>query len=101
MNAIIISRHDGAVAWLRRELPWLEDAPVVAHATAVDVVARDVFGVLPLDLAALATSVTIVVMPGLRADQRGQDLTPEEMDAAGAHLEVFQVRRFHSEMRHH
>ena len=30
-------------------------------------------------------------MPGLTADQRGQDLTPAEMDAAGASIQWYAV----------
>lgn len=86
---IIITRHAGLVQWLA-------DNGIVGHAiehaAADDVSGQDVVGALPLHLAALATSVTVVDMPGLTAEQRGRDLTPAEMDAAGATLRTYTVR---------
>ena len=60
--------------------------PVLAHVTADDVAGKHVLGVLPLSLARHAASVTEVAMPLLRPEQRGNELTPAEMDAAGARL---------------
>ena len=41
--------------------------------------------------AAEAEYVVSVEMPKLRADQRGQDLSPEEIDRAGASIKVYKV----------
>ncbi len=90
-SSIIISRHSGLVEWLR--LRGIEAARVVEHATPDDVRGRIVYGVLPLSLAAEAAEVWTVDMPSLRPDQRGVDLTPEEMDAAGATLSGYRVTR--------
>ena len=89
-SPVIVTRHTGLVEWLRQRGIMGE---VIAHATPENVDGRDVVGALPLHLAALAESVTTVDMPNLRPDQRGQDLTPEEMDAAGASLARYTVRR--------
>jgi hypothetical protein len=51
-----------------------------------------VIGVLPLHLAALAETITTVDLPGFYRELRGNDLTPEEMDAAGATLRTYIVR---------
>lgn len=67
--------------------------PVLSHVLADDVRGLHVLGVLPLALAAEAASVTEVSMPGLRPDQRGKELTPDEMDAAGAELRTYSVLR--------
>lgn len=80
---LIVTRHAGLVEWLR--LRGIE-GDVVAHATTETVRDRHVFGVLPLNLAAVAASVTNVDMPRMTAEQRGKDLTPAEMDTAGAEL---------------
>ena len=91
---VIVTRHKGLVSWLWRKLDIdISDVKVIEHATANDVQGAVVYGVLPLDLAAEAAEVWTVAMPGLRPDQRGQDLTPEEMDEAGAHLVGFKVTR--------
>ena len=91
---VIVTRHKGLVSWLQRELDFdISDVKVVEHATLTDVRGAIVYGVLPLNLAAEAAEVWAVSMPGLRPDQRGQDLTPDEMNEAGAHLEGFKVTR--------
>ena len=90
-RTIIITRHRGLIEWLRRH--GIEASRVTEHATAEDVRGRIVYGVLPLSLAAEAAEVWTVDMPSLRPDQRGVDLTPEEMDAAGATLSGYRVTR--------
>lgn len=88
METIIVTRHIGLVEWLAlRGLT----GRVIAQATPDDIRGRHVIGVLPLHLAALATIVTTVDMPGLAPEQRGKDLTPAEMDAAGATLNHYCV----------
>lgn len=89
-KTIIVTRHAGMVAWLAGKGI---TGTVIQHATSDDVACKDVFGMLPLHLAAQANSITTVDMPGLRADQRGVDLSPQEMDAAGATLSKFVVRK--------
>ena len=86
---VIVSRHAGAVEWLesRRGIT----GKVIAHAAPEDVRGKVVIGALPLHLAALAERVGSIDMPQLAAADRGRDLTPEEMDAAGAHLSWYVV----------
>ena len=88
---VVVSRHQGLIDWLWRHD--LDCGTVVSHATAEDVRGKVVYGVLPFDLAAEAREIWVVSMPGLTPEQRGKDLTPEEMDAAGAHLEGFKIIR--------
>ena len=91
---VIVTRHAGLVSWLWRKLDIdISDIKVVEHAPPADVKGAIVYGVLPLDLAAEAAEVWTVSMPGLRQEQRGQDLTLDEMNEAGAHLEGFKVTR--------
>jgi len=89
MTWLIISRHPGVVAWLAARGITGE---VVAHATPDLVRGRDVIGVLPLALAAEAGTVTSIDLPGLQPEQRGRDLTPAEMDSAGAILRRYCVQ---------
>ena len=89
-ETIIVTRHAGLVEWLAgRGIT----GKVIAQATAADVRGKRVIGVLPLHLAAEAAEVVTVDMPGLKPEQRGQDLSPEQMDAAGAALSVYIVTR--------
>lgn len=80
-ETVIVSRHAGAVEWLRRQ--GIEGA-VIEQATAEDVRGRIVVGNLPLHLAAEAHQIGSIDLPGVTREQRGRDLTPEEMQAAGA-----------------
>ena len=86
---LIVTRNEGAVEWLRRRGIAGE---IVAHVSDPDQVKdRVVYGVLPFYLASIAAEVVTIDMPGLRQDQRGQDLSPEEMDSAGATLRTYVV----------
>jgi CRISPR-associated protein Csx16 len=90
-DILIVSRHPGAVEWLKLRGVTGE---VVAHVSDPrQVMGKVVYGILPLHLAALAAKVVVIDLPGLQADQRGKDLTPEEMDAAGANLQAYIVSR--------
>jgi len=68
---VIVTRHQGLVDWLaQRGIV----GDVIAHATPDDVRGKDVIGNLPLHLAAVAKSVTVVDMPDLPADWRARIL---------------------------
>lgn len=87
---VIVSRHTGAVEWLRQQGI---EGKVISHATVDDVCDKDVVGNLPLALAAEAASVTVIGFDVLPAEARGRDLSLDEMREYGAHLEKFQVTR--------
>jgi len=87
-ETVIVSRHAGAVAWLAAQGI---TGTVIEQATADDVRGKVVVGNLPLDLAAEAHQVGSIDLPGLLREQRGRDLTPAEMNAAGATLRWYVV----------
>ena len=88
---LIVTRHEGVVSWLRQRGITGE---VVSHVTdAAQVRDRVVYGALPLHLAAFAAEVVAIDLPNLSPELRGQDLTPEQMDAAGAVLATYVVRK--------
>lgn len=91
MNTVIVTRHHGAADWLSTRHGITGE--VIAHATPDTVRGRIVYGVLPLHLAAIASEVWSVDLPELPAELRGQELTPEQMDAAGARLVGYAVHR--------
>ena len=87
---VIVTRHSGAVEWLARHGI---SGQVIAHVSdPAQVAGKAVVGSLPLHLAALADRVGSIDMPGLTPAQRGQDLSPEEMDEAGAAIVWYEVR---------
>jgi len=91
---LIVTRHNAAVEWLKRQGI---TGKVIAQATPSDVTGKDVIGVLPYWLGCLANSVTEVSMPNLTLEQRQKnaqgDMTPDEMDHAGATLVKYSVRK--------
>jgi Putative CRISPR-associated protein (Cas_VVA1548) len=92
-NTVIITRHAGLVEWLR--LRGIEGI-AIPQATPEEVTGKVVIGALPPYLACLAEEVISVDMPNLRADQRGKDLSPAEMDEAGAAMRHYVTREVSS-----
>ncbi|MHC1624881.1 MAG: CRISPR-associated protein Csx16 [Methermicoccaceae archaeon] len=95
MKRILVSRHPGAVAWLKSKG---FEGEVVAHLTPEMVGEGDVVvGVLPVHLVAelkeRGARVIILVLPQVPPEKRGAELSPEEMDRFGARLlEVEELR---------
>jgi len=87
-NIVIVTRHSGQIKWLSQQ--GIEGV-VIAHATEDDIKGKDVIGNLPLHLASLANTVTSVDLPNLPPNLRGQDLTPQQMNEAGAILKKYKV----------
>lgn len=87
---IIVTRHTGAIAWLREENPALATCQVIESPTADDVRDREVVGNVPMHLAAVAHAVTAIEFEG--APPRGAEYGVEEMRAAGARLVRYVVR---------
>jgi len=86
---VIVSRHAGAVEWLRRKGI---EGEVITHITDPSAVAgKIVVGNLPMHLAAAADRVGVIEMPDLPAEKRGVDLTADEMEEFGARLSWYRV----------
>ena len=86
---VIVSRHAAAVEWLAAQ--GITGPVISGNATPEDVAGKVVIGNLPLHLAALAHQVGSIDLPGLRRDQRGGDLSVDEMVAAGAVVRWYAV----------
>lgn len=89
---IIVARHAGLLEWLRLH-GVKADRVVTGNATVEDVRGNDVYGILPLWLAAEANSVTEVSMPDLPFEMRGKEYPAEKMDEWGAHMVRYEVKR--------
>jgi CRISPR-associated protein Csx16 len=93
-----VSRHRGAIDWARRH-PWSIRADFLPHLDLSRVARGDiVIGTLPVHLVAAVCArgakyfhLTI----DLTAQQRGQELTADDLDAAGAHLVPYRVQVEH------
>jgi len=89
--AVIVTRHAGLVTWLAQRGIVGE---VLTHVPGPEQIeGQVVYGALPLHLAAYAKEIVTVDMPLLAAAQRGIDLTPEQMDEAGATMARYRVQR--------
>ena len=85
---VIVTRHEGLVKWLAsRGIK----GRVIVQVKPEDIVGKDVYGNLPLHLAATTRTISTVDM-NLPFDKRGQDLSEEEMDKYNPILHTYQVR---------
>ena len=83
---IIISRHTGAIAWLKSHEIEGEVMPQFSVAEPNVVY----YGMLPMvqvaQILAVGSKFFLIAMPAVAFGQRGSEMTPEEMDSAGAAL---------------
>ncbi len=90
---VVVSRHEGLLNWLRSHYPELmEGAEIIPHASTEDVCGKVVVGNLPLPLAAGAKAIYTPVYD-VPPELRGKELTAEDLERLGCHLEAFEVRR--------
>jgi len=91
-ETIIVTRHKGAVRWLREKYSWLiKGAKVVTHINPDTIPSKtNVIGILPITIVKRlldkGCTVTIIQLPNIPEEFRGKELTPEEMERYGARL---------------
>lgn len=93
---IIVTRHEPLVAYAREIGLVGEDVRVLAHVSADDVRGQHVVGVLPLHLAALASSVTeipLALTPSDREAMQRGDLPIERLREIAGAPTTYRVRR--------
>ena len=91
MNKIIVSRHKGAVDFVREERPDFVDAEVRDSVSEDDVRGAHVIGNLPMYLAALCGRYEAIEFSG--QPPRGSEYGVDEMRAAGARIVEYRVSR--------
>jgi CRISPR-associated protein Csx16 len=85
---IIVTRHTGAVEWLKEKG---YDGAVIPHLTEEQIAGGNLYiGSLPIPMISTILEVGsrffLLDLPAVAFTQRGQEMTPEEMDRAGARL---------------
>jgi len=85
---IIVTRHSGAIEWLRANGFVGE---IISHLTADTILPDNIYiGVLPLpmiqQILEAGSRFFLLVMPEVSLPQRDREMSPGEMDAAGAKL---------------
>jgi CRISPR-associated protein Csx16 len=93
VTTFFITRHPGAIEWANRQqfkvdiqIPHLDPAQVQAGDTVI--------GTLPVNLAAQVCAKDAAywhLSLALPANQRGQELSADELERLGAHIESFQI----------
>lgn len=91
-RTIVVTRHAALVQLLRQRGMIDDTTPILPHADADEVRGQDVIGVLPLHLAALARSVTVIPIDWPRDGPRGVELTIDELQARAGPAVRYQVR---------
>lgn len=90
LKRVIVSRHPGAVAFIRQAMPEFADAPVLAEVTSAEQIRGClVAGNLPLHLAAETARVYAVEFAG--APPRGAEFAAADMVAAGATIREYVI----------
>ena len=88
-NIVIVTRHRGMVEWLRRKGI---EGKVLKRALKDDVEGMQVYGKLPMHLAALTESYTTISIPKVCDrffEMSERDLTADEMEESGAYTESY------------
>ncbi|MDD1702862.1 MAG: CRISPR-associated protein Csx16 [Methanoregula sp.] len=85
---IIVTRHSGAIEWLKKKGYAGEVQP---HVTDDQIAGGNIYiGSLPLQMISTilqkGSRFFLLDFPAVSFTQRGQEMTPEEMDRAGARL---------------
>jgi len=92
-NTVIVTRHPGLVAYLKETGLASEGAKVIAHVTAEeDIKGKNVIGVLPLQLASAAATVTVVPL-NIPAELRGVELSLDQVREYAGKPERFSVNK--------
>lgn len=86
---IIVTRHAAVVEFLAKNGI---TGDVISHVTDIsEISGKDVFGILPIQMAASLNSITTIGFTNLPQEMRGKELTLEQMEEFGAYLETFKV----------
>ncbi len=89
-KTIIVTRHPGALDWLRKHHLELGEAVIVSHASEDQIAGARVVGVLPIDLAAKCGeywNLTMTIPP----EYRGKELSCEDMERFGCSIKRYIV----------
>lgn len=92
MSQVVVTRHPALVALLEERGLIPANTPVISHATPDQVAGKDVIGVLPLSLAALANSVTEVPL-ALTPELRGKELDLETLRSIAGEAVTYKVTK--------
>lgn len=89
---VVVTRHQGLVQYLKVIGLVDDNVPVLTHASPDDVRGKIVYGVLPMNLAALAAEV-IEIPLDIPPELRGKELSLEQMFQYAGEPFTYKVKR--------
>lgn len=95
MSVLIVTRHQGLVAYLIAEGLVPADVEVVSHATPANVEDKHVWGVLPHSLSCLTRSFTEIPLD-LPAELRGVELSEDQVRKYAGEAVTYKVVKTHT-----
>jgi CRISPR-associated protein Csx16 len=87
----IVSRHEGAVEWLKSNFKGFEKGELKSHIKPEEIKGNIIVGTLPIHLAELAKEYFHIIL-NLPAEARGKELTKEDMNEYGAKLQKYKIK---------
>ena len=90
MQTKIVTRHKGAVEWLRKYHPEFKDAELCPHVKASELVGYRIVGVLPIPLAIMSSEYWHLNMY-VPKSKRGEELSCEEMEKYGCQITQYRI----------
>ena len=90
METKIVTRHDGALEWVKKHHPEFADVEVIAQASPEDLKGNRIIGTLPIHLAAICKRYWHLEMT-VPADRRGTEISCEDMEKFGCKITRFEV----------
>ena len=90
MKKIIITRHKGAVDWIKKHYPEFSAFEHLTHANKLDIQGNIIIGTLPVNLAVLSKEYWHLTM-NIPVEFRGKELTVEDMEIFGCSIYRYKI----------
>nr|BDI55091.1 MAG: CRISPR-Cas system-associated protein Csx16 [uncultured archaeon] len=87
---IIVSRHAGAINWLKKHYPKFSNLKHLTHISEEEIKDRIIIGTLPVNLAVLAKEYWHLSM-NVPLEMRGKELTVEDMENFNCKIENYKI----------
>jgi len=92
MKTVIITRHPGALKWLRKHHPEYKEVEHIVHAKPEDIEGNIVIGMLPIHMAVLAKEYWNLSL-NIPAEMRGKELTVSDMEKYNCKIEQYKITK--------
>lgn len=87
METKIVTRHRGAVKWIKKHYPEYRHCKVLPRASRHDVAGHRIIGILPSSLCRLPAEYYYLHVPNVKS---GEELTCEQLEVVGCQLKKWE-----------